>query len=121
MSRTFPEGSLSVTVYGHDWNDIKEEARRIACMPHGNVVMTYDMGGIYRKSDSQYYAYVTVIPATESELAAGTEYYSLDELKKSAVDILGSYGLGGTSSGAFLDKLALQVRKNRAFDANGGK
>lgn len=173
MKHAYPENAVPVSmVEGDDWDEVRANARRIACMPHGEVMMDQNYtGGLikkyYGKDDTgprkKYYAYVVVVPGkapklrVEPEPVKGAEYYSLDdiaralgdlnyygagqivtklrqrlsvrddgrftldEIKRAGRDVQGGYGIGGTSVEDFLDKTALQVRKNRVFDAYGGE
>lgn len=42
--------AVNLTAYGRDWNEIQDEARRIACMPGGRVTMANpDGGGLWNR------------------------------------------------------------------------
>ena len=119
--KEFPEGSISVTAHGKDWEEIKANARRITNMPDGKVVHTYGppMNNLYQDYDQStktykdtYNAHVTVTPATAAvpvPQGQEREFFTPEELRAT----LREMGYADT------EKIVAKVRLSAALRDDG--
>lgn len=100
-------------VFGKDKSDIERNARNIADMPGGEVGFDSPVteSSIVR---GKCYADVTVTPASGDR-------FTEEELKKAARELTGGFALRGISPDKFMERIAAQVRKNRAYAAGHGQ
>lgn len=118
---TYAENSVRISqVYGSTWEEIQEEARRIASMPGGIVTADPEYPTMNRtfhgKNETErrpdWNCRVVVTPPGEDGR------YTLEEFRRAMKDLLGAvHGVGGASQDKFADRVAVQMRKNRAFGA----
>src|ERR1700722_15838500 len=82
-------------VHGKDWDEIQENARRIACIPGGIVKCKSELGLRRSKEKGDYFASFVVVRAPENppapESPEGT-YFRLEDLGQAIADS----GLDGT-------------------------